>query len=162
MGFNVALNGTFVILIPVACMILSAVTSQASYQNVLLAFLFYCLFTPVCTTMMNRVMFAGEQLMAAKSAVKRLESILNEQPLADTENPGQPKDDSVSLVNVSFHYPGSDKKALEAERICLAVKIKELHLREPFLRMHRLLFWMRQQRLRMPKTSIRFSWLLKN
>ncbi len=112
-GFNVALNGTFVLLIPVACIILSAVTGKASYQDVLLDFLFYCLFTPVCTTMMNRVMFAGEQLMAAKSAVNRIESVLNEQPLADERNPRQPKDDSVSLVNVSFSYPGSDKKALD-------------------------------------------------
>lgn len=112
-GFNVALNGTFVLLIPVACIILSAVTGKASYQDVLLDFLFYCLFTPVCTTMMNRVMFAGEQLMAAKSAVNRIESVLNEQPLAEAGSPRQPKDDSVSLVNVSFSYPGSDKKALD-------------------------------------------------
>lgn len=112
-GFNVALNGTFVLLIPVACIILSGVTGNASYQDVLLDFLFYCLFTPVCTTMMNRVMFSGEQLMAAKSAVNRIESVLNEQPLKEAENPRQPKDASVSFVNVSFSYPGSDKKALD-------------------------------------------------
>jgi len=112
-GFNVALNGTFVLLIPVACMILSAVSGKEAYQNVLLDFLFYCLFTPVCTTMMNRVMFAGEQLMAAKSAVNRIESVLNEQPLEEAENPVQPKDASVSFANVSFSYPGSDKKALD-------------------------------------------------
>ena len=53
----------------------------------LLDFLFYSLFTPVCTTMMSRVMFAGEQLMAAKSAVKRIEGILNEQPLPEPEPP---------------------------------------------------------------------------
>ena len=35
-GFNVALNGTFVLLIPVACMILSTTTGAASYQNALL------------------------------------------------------------------------------------------------------------------------------
>lgn len=112
-GFNVALNGTFVLLIPVACLILSTVTGKASYQNVLLDFLFYCLFTPVCTTMMNRVMFSGEQLMAAKSAVNRIESVLNEQPLVEVKDPQQPKDASVSFKNVSFTYPGSDKKALD-------------------------------------------------
>ncbi len=112
-GFNVALNGTFVLLIPVACLILLTVTGKAAYQNVLLDFLFYCLFTPVCTTMMNRVMFSGEQLMAAKSAVNRIESILNEQPLVEANNPQQPKDASVSFKNVSFTYPGSDKKVLD-------------------------------------------------
>ena len=112
-GFNVALNGTFILLIPVACMILSGVTGQAEYQDVLLDFLFYSLFTPVCTTMMSRIMFAGEQLMATKSAVSRIEAVLNEQPLAEPEHPQKPKDASVAFKNVSFSYPGSEAKALD-------------------------------------------------
>ena len=96
-GFNVALNGMFILLIPVACMILSGVTGQAAYQEILPDFLFYSLFTPICTTMMSRVMFAGEQLMAAKSAVNRIEGVLKEQPLAEAELPQQPKDASVPL-----------------------------------------------------------------
>lgn len=112
-GFNVALNGTFLLLIPVACMILSGVSGQAAYQDVLLDFLFYSLFTPVCTTMMNRVMFAGEQLMAAKSAVNRIEAVLKEEPLPETEHAAEPKDASVAFENVSFNYPGTDIKALD-------------------------------------------------
>ena len=112
-GFNVSLNGTFILLIPVACMLLSSVTGQVAYQDVLLAFLFYSLFTPVCTTMMNRVMFASEQLMAAKSAVTRIEGVLKEEPLPEAEHPQQPKDASVSFENVSFCYPGSEEKALD-------------------------------------------------
>ena len=112
-GFNMALNGTFILLIPAACIILSGVTGQVAYQDVLLDFLFYSLFTPVCTTMMSRVMFSGEQLMAAKSAVNRIEGILQEQPLTETKHPQQPKDASVAFENVSFCYPGTDKKALD-------------------------------------------------
>ena len=113
-GFNVSLNGTFILLIPVACMILSGLTGQAAYQDVLLAFLFYSLFTPVCTTMMSRVMFASEQLMAAKSAVTRIEGVLKEEPLAEAEHPQQPRDASVSFENVSFSYPGASEVALLA------------------------------------------------
>ena len=112
-GFNMALNGTFILLIPAACIILSGVTGQVAYQDVLLDFLFYSLFTPVCTTMMSRVMFSGEQLMAAKSAVNRIEGILQEQPLTETKHPQQPRDASVAFENVSFCYPGTDKKALD-------------------------------------------------
>lgn len=111
-SFNVSLNGTFLLLIPVACMILSGVSRQAAYQDVVLAFLFYSLFTPICTTMMSRVMFAGEQLMAAKSAVKRIEGVLQEQPLEEPAHPQKPKDDSVTFDNVSFSYPASAEKAL--------------------------------------------------
>ena len=82
-GFTVTLNGTFVLLIPVAMLILSGVSGQAAYENVVLDFLFYSLFTPVCATMMNRIMFASEQLMAAKSAVSRVDEILQEKPLKE-------------------------------------------------------------------------------
>ena len=77
-GFTVALNGTFVLLIPVALLLLSGVTGQAAYEDVVLDFLFYSLFTPVCATMMNRIMFASEQLMAAKSAVSRVEASVHD------------------------------------------------------------------------------------
>ena len=112
-GFNVALNSTFILLIPVACMLLSGLTGQAAYKDVFLDFLFYSLFTPVCTTMMNRVMFASEQLMAAKSAVTRIEGVLNEQPLAEPAVCEKPKDGSISFNNVSFSYSGTDVKALD-------------------------------------------------
>ena len=112
-GFNVALNGTFILLIPVACMIFSGVSGQAAYQEVILDFLFYSLFTPVCATMMNRVMFASEQLMAAKSAVKRIEAVLNEQPLPETNAPKQPADASITFDHVTFAYPGTEENALE-------------------------------------------------
>lgn len=112
-GFNVALNGTFILLIPVACMILAGASGQASYQDVLLDFLFYSLFTPICTTMMNRVMFASEQLMAAKSAVNRIEEVLKEQPLEVSENVCMPKDASVAFDHVSFSYEDSENKVLE-------------------------------------------------
>lgn len=112
-GFQVALNGTFILLIPVVCLILSGVSGQMSYQDVLLDFLFYSLFTPVCTTMMNRVMFASEQLMAAKSAVTRIEEVLKEQPLPETAQPQMPTDASVAFRDVSFTYPGTGVKALE-------------------------------------------------
>ena len=96
-------------------MILAGVSGQASYQDVLLDFLFYSLFTPVCTTMMNRVMFASEQLMAAKSAVTRIEDILQEQPLAKPSKTSskRPTDASVSFEHVSFVYPGTTEKALD-------------------------------------------------
>lgn len=112
-GFTVTLNGTFVLLIPVAMFLLSGVNGQAAYENVVLDFLFYSLFTPVCATMMNRIMFASEQLMAAKSAVSRVEEILQEKPLKEPEHPMIPADASIVFSDVSFSYPGAKEKALD-------------------------------------------------
>ena len=83
-GFTVALNSTFVLLIPAATIILSRLSGQISYEETVLDFLFYALFTPVCTTMMNRIMFASEQLMAAKSAVSRVEAVIQEKTLPES------------------------------------------------------------------------------
>ena len=112
-GFTVTLNGTFVLLIPVVMFILSGVSGQAAYENVVLDFLFYCLFTPICATMMNRIMFAGEQLMAAKSAVSRIDEILQEKPLKEPEQPMTPADSTILFSDVTFCYPGAKEKALE-------------------------------------------------
>ena len=112
-GFNVTLNGTFILLIPAAMMLFNAANGQTAGQDMFLDFLFYSLFTPICTTMMNRIMFASEQLMAAKSAVSRIEAVLQEQPLQEPLTPQKPKDASVAFHNVSFTYPGGEKKALD-------------------------------------------------
>lgn len=112
-GFNVTLNGTFILLIPAAVLILTGASGQADSQKLFLDFLFYSLFTPICTTMMNRIMFASEQLMAAKSAISRIEAVLQEKPLEESNTPKQPKDASVVFQDVSFTYQGTEKKALD-------------------------------------------------
>lgn len=112
-GFTVTLNSTYVLLIPAAMFILSGVSGRMAYENVVLDFLFYSLFTPICATMMNRIMFASEQLMAAKSAVSRVDEILQEKPLKKPENPMLPADASIVFSDVSFSYPGAKEKALD-------------------------------------------------
>lgn len=112
-GFTVTLNSAYVLLIPAAMFILSGVSGRMAYENVVLDFLFYSLFTPICATMMNRIMFASEQLMAAKSAVSRVDEILQEKPLKKPENPMLPADASIVFSDVSFSYPGAKEKALD-------------------------------------------------
>ena len=112
-GFTVTLNSTYVLLIPAAMFILSGVSGRMTYENVVLDFLFYSLFTPICATMMNRIMFASEQLMAAKSAVSRVDEILQEKPLKKPEHPMIPADASIVFSDVSFSYPGAKEKALD-------------------------------------------------
>ena len=62
--------------------------------------------------MTNRIMISSEQLMEAKSSVIRIESILQEKPLKESNTQKQPKDASVVFEDVSFTYPGAKKKAL--------------------------------------------------
>ncbi len=113
-GFNVTLNGTFILLIPLVLFLWNGVNGSGDLQSVFLNFLFYSLFTPICATMMNRVMFASEQLMSAKAAVNRIEEVLGEKPLKEPQNPKVPQDNSVVFENVTFFYPGSNEAALDS------------------------------------------------
>lgn len=119
-GFTVTLNGTFVLLIPAAMLILSAVSGQAAYTDVTLDFLFYSLFTPVCATMMNRVMFASEQLMAAKSAVSRVEAILQEEPLPEPDSLQIPKDASVVWIKIIMGASEGDSSLFNSLNLQIA------------------------------------------
>jgi len=74
--------------------------------------IFYLLFTPACAGMMDRVMFATEALMKAGEAVRKLDEILAEKPLAEPKKPKAPKDNSLEFQNVTFTYPGSSRPAL--------------------------------------------------
>ena len=111
-GFNVTLNGAFILLIPVAMILLFAASGQAACQDVFLDFLFYSLFTLICTTMMNRIMFTSEQLMAAKSAVSRIDAVLQEKPLKEPDSPKKPKNSSVVFEDFPSPIPAQNKKLL--------------------------------------------------
>ena len=93
--------------------ILSGVSGQAAYENVVLDFLFYSLFTPVCATMMNRIMFASEQLMAAKSAVSRVdETFCRKSPLKEPEHPLIPADASIVFFGCFLRLSRGQREGL--------------------------------------------------
>ena len=107
--FTTVLNGTFLLLIP-AGMLLAAVSGSG--WTVLLNLIFYILFAPACGAMMNRIMYASQALMEADEAVRKLDLILSEKPLAAPETPRKPRDSGVELRDVTFSYPGAERPAL--------------------------------------------------
>ncbi|WP_067048698.1 ABC transporter ATP-binding protein [Methanofollis ethanolicus] len=107
--YTIALNGTFVVLVPAGLLLIA---HAPDYQNFLLNFIFYILFTPVCALMMNRVMSLAEGYMVAMEAVNRIGGLLDHEPLPEPTHPERPKDHSIAFRDVSFTYPGSEKKAV--------------------------------------------------
>ena len=58
--------------------------------DVLLNMIFYILFAPACGGMMNRIMYASQALMAADAAIRQLNLILEQKPLAEPAHPQSP------------------------------------------------------------------------
>lgn len=109
-GFTIATNGAFFLLIPAAILILGHTATPVQF---LLDFLFYILFSPVCASMMTRVLYAAETSMQAGQAVQRMEQILQEKPLDEPDNPQTAIDSSIEFRNVTFTYSGSKQAALK-------------------------------------------------
>ena len=65
--------------------------------------------------MMNRIMFASEQLMAAKSAVSRVEAVIQEKTLPEAAQKQKPTETGIVFKNVSFSYPRASEKALDVK-----------------------------------------------
>ena len=109
-GFTTTLNGTFLLLIP-AGMLLTAFSGDG--WAVLLNLIFYILFAPACAGMMNRIMYASEALMQAGEAVRKLDQVLENQPLKEPASPRTPRDNSIEFKDATFAYPGTQRSALD-------------------------------------------------
>lgn len=110
-GFTTVLNSTFVLLIPMGMILCQGASDGFA---VLVDLLFYILFTPMCALMMTRIMYASEANMEADEAVRKLDEIMEVQPLGE-EN-GKPislRDSGIELKHVTFTYPGSVSPALK-------------------------------------------------
>lgn len=107
--YTIALNGTFVLLIPAGLLLIA---HAPDYQGFLLNLIFYILFTPVCAVMMNKIMRLAQGYFVAMEAVTRVTELLDDEPLPEPAHPQQPKDHSVAFKNVSFAYQGSEDYAV--------------------------------------------------
>ena len=107
----VAINGTFVFLVPTA-IIISANTGN--FSEFLADFLFYVVFSTITVAMMTKVMYTSQAFMKADDAMRRINTILQERPLAQVsaDRRERPKDSSIVFDNVTFRYQGADADAL--------------------------------------------------
>ncbi|WP_252217135.1 ABC transporter ATP-binding protein [Clostridium sp. VAP41] len=117
-NFTVAINGIFALLIPAGILLIA---SAVDYKAFLLNFIFYIIFTPIITVMVNRIMFMGEGTMMARDSAKRVWNILNEETLNETKNSQKPKNSTIEFNNVSFTYKDATKPAVKN----LSFEIKE-------------------------------------
>ena len=77
-------------------------------NDLILNILFYVIITPILTVTMTKVMFQSENKMIVEDSFKRIDSVMNIEPLKSTKCQ-KPKDSSVQLKNVSYSYDGKVK-----------------------------------------------------
>ncbi|WP_251207430.1 ABC transporter ATP-binding protein [Acetatifactor aquisgranensis] len=100
MCYTTLVNGIFAVLVAAALVM----TSGGVTNGFLLNLMYYIIITPVITLTLTKIMYASENKLIVADAMSRIDSILEMEPLPETDHPKHPKDNSVELSGVSFRY----------------------------------------------------------
>ena len=102
MLYTVAINGVFAFLIAGALLL----TRGGVTPEFLLNLLFYIIITPVISLTLTKIMYMSENKLVVADALHRIDSVLDAEPVPESQNPQHPQDGSVTLRDVRFSYDG--------------------------------------------------------
>ena len=108
-GFTTAVNSTFAFII-VAAFLLGGKEISPDFG---LNLFFYIIITPILTTTLMKLAYAGEAQLQVKDALMRMGQLMDQKALPETANGQVPRDSSISLENVTFAYEGASKNAVD-------------------------------------------------
>ena len=108
-GFEVLINSVSIFLTIAGIIFIG---TETVLNEFLIMFLFGVFLMPLCTSVMYKVMFASNNTILSENSLNRIERLLSEEPLLESENPKEPNGFEIKFNNVSFTYPGNTKKAL--------------------------------------------------
>ncbi|MCC8023716.1 MAG: ABC transporter ATP-binding protein/permease [Clostridium sp.] len=130
MFYTTAINGVFAFLIAGGILF----TRGGVTNELLLNLIFYIVITPVIGTTLTKIMFMSEDAMIVNDAISRIDEVLNEKPLSESQVNHVPKDNGVTLEHVSYSYklnvsggdreggPGRDDGKLALHDVSLRVE----------------------------------------
>ncbi|HBA46832.1 MAG TPA: ABC transporter ATP-binding protein [Lachnospiraceae bacterium] len=109
MCYTTLVNGIFAVLVAAALVMASGGVTNEFLLNLM----YYIIITPIITLTLTKIMYASENKLIVADAMSRIDSILEMEPLPETDYPKHPKDNSVELSGVSFRYKDAERNALE-------------------------------------------------
>jgi len=109
-AYTVVINSFVYFLIPVAILIIN---HSGNYPEVLLNLFLYVLISPIFSQSIMRSMYLNQAFGQAKEAVDRIENLTNIVHQSTASNPQPVKNYNIRFSNVSFGYPGVNKKAVD-------------------------------------------------
>lgn len=108
-----ATEGAFIFMVPVALFIAPGALKTGNFAAFVTNFAFYAVFSAIVSTALARIMFAASGMMLASTALGRIAQVMAAPTLEITDNPKEPKDDSIEFRNVSFTYDGANIPAID-------------------------------------------------
>lgn len=108
-GFRVTVNTPFLLLIPIGILL---ILNTPNYNAFLLDLIFYLLFSPLCVTMMTKIIFASNNIMTAREAVNRMDEIFGANPLVEGDVKKKETKNNIRFKDVVFTYPESNQPVI--------------------------------------------------
>lgn len=115
-AFMTCINAIFVFIVICAF----AFSKDGITAGLILNIMYYIIVTPLITVALTKVAYSGEAEMTLIDALKRVESIMEIEPLADNKAGQLPKDHSVELKNVTYRYKDAARDAVKNVSIRIA------------------------------------------
>ena len=112
---TILINGIFAFILAAGIWFTKGGISTTLVLNIL----FYIILTPILTVTMTKIMFQSENNMLLEDAMKLMDNILSLEPLKETQNAKNPKENSVELRHVSYSY---DERTQALKDISLSIK----------------------------------------
>lgn len=112
-AYTVSINAIFALLIPAGILLAGDVSAGESYVRVVLDLIFYLLFTPICASMMDKIIWTSENTLTAREALNRIMSIIKEDALSEPAVSKKPEDYTVRFQDVSYSYRKDGAAALD-------------------------------------------------
>ena len=105
-------EGAFIFLVPAVLLMAPAALKNGDFSEFITDFTFYAVFSAILSTALARIMFAASGTMLAKTALARINTVMDAPTLEVTKNPKMPGDNSVEFRDVTFKYDGAENPAL--------------------------------------------------
>ena len=108
-GFMTCINAIFAFIVIAAF----TFTKDGITAGLILNIMYYIIVTPLITVALTKVAYSGEAEMTLIDALKRVESVMEIEPLANSKNGKTPEDHSIELKNVTYRYKDATRDAVK-------------------------------------------------
>ncbi len=109
-AFSSLINSSFLVLIPAGILVALHTDNLVAFTQ---KFLFYLIFTPACSVMLNKIMYMTSYKMQAEEAMRRIDTILTAKPMEETKVSAKANGFDIEFKNVTFAYENAVKNAVE-------------------------------------------------
>ncbi len=115
-GFMTCINSIFLFIVIAAYGVTRDGVAAADILNIM----YYIIVTPLITVALTKIAYSGEAEMTLIDALKRVDSIMEIEPLPVSARQALPSDNGIELKNVTYRYKDATRDAVNGVSLKIA------------------------------------------